>query len=210
MAPKSAAITARTATIAPAGLKPSVSRRCIVARYRNNAKRAIRMPIAINPTPMPKETPLSRAALPWRRRNSRKVIPNFATTKPNTMMLMLVRIHARKVRSFQDGLPLYRFCCIGLASSFERDRWQVTRLREYSRQEKYLQSRSPRHISKTRVGSHIFLSHSVKRVRSCSFGQRLAAAITLASITLPSEDSPPRRLTNPMNTLHAEHRFRPI
>ena len=51
---------------------------------------------------------------------------------------------------------------------------------------------------------------SVKRFRSCLFGQRLAAAIRVASITLPLENSMPQCLTNSMNTLHAEHRFRRI
>ena len=38
-------------------------------------------------------------------------------------------------------------------------------------------------------------------------GQRLAAAIKLASIAIPSENSSPQRLTNSINTLDGEHRF---
>ena len=45
--------------------------------------------------------------------------------------------------------------------------------------------------------------------RSCVSppGKRLAATITLASITLPSENSSPQRLANSINTLEADHRF---
>jgi hypothetical protein len=53
-------------------------------------------------------------------------------------------------------------------------------------------------------------SPSVKRFRSCSFGQSLAAAIKVASIALPLENSMSRCLTNSMNTLDAKHRFRRI
>ena len=99
MIPKSAAITPRTLTIAPAGWNSSAFSRFMVVRYLTSDTSAMKIPIAMKPTPIANDIPLSRALLPCIRKNSRKVIPNFATTKPNTIMLMLVRIHARKVRS---------------------------------------------------------------------------------------------------------------
>src|ERR1700680_1177438 len=59
-------------------------------------------------------------------------------------------------------------------------------------------------------GDNLFPPPSIKRFRRCSFGQIIAAAIKLASITLPLENSPPQFLTNSMNTFDAEHRFRRI
>ena len=100
MVPKSAAITARTVTIASAGWNSSAFSLFMVVRYRINEKKAINMPMAMKPTPIAKDIALSCAVLPWTLKNSRKVIPNLATTNPNTIMLILVRIHARKVRSF--------------------------------------------------------------------------------------------------------------
>ena len=94
--------------IASAGRNSPAFSRFIVVRYRINDTSAMNTPIAMKPTPIINDIPLSCPVVPCIRKNSRKVIPNFATTKPNTMMLMLVRIHARKVRSFarwSEALP---------------------------------------------------------------------------------------------------------
>jgi|HubBroStandDraft_4_1064222.scaffolds.fasta_scaffold00040_15 hypothetical protein len=51
---------------------------------------------------------------------------------------------------------------------------------------------------------------SVKRLRSGAFGQGIAVASEVASITLPLDNSLPQWHTNSMNTLDAERCFEQI
>jgi hypothetical protein len=48
---------------------------------------------------------------------------------------------------------------------------------------------------------------TVQRLKSCSFGQRAAAPIEVASVPLLLDNSLPQRHTNSMNNLYAEPRF---
>jgi hypothetical protein len=65
-------------------------------------------------------------------------------------------------------------------------------------------------IRKDQKGMRHISPPSAMQFRSYSYGQGLAAPIKLATGTLPSENSQPQYLTNAMNTLDAEHRFRQI
>src|ERR1019366_435998 len=104
----------------------------------------------------------------------------------------------RSTAPFCTGLSAHRFDSnshICLSASLPKPMGQVRKVTRKSRK---------------REAISFFPHPFTKRFRSCSFGQRIATAIKLASITLPLENSPPQCLTSSMITLDAEHRFRRI